>query len=238
MIYDIILVVLILLSTFIGIRRGAAKTLLSLAAIALSAILAVAFAKALSGIIFESFVRVPLEKEVSKAIANFTFDPSKSGNFENPLSAMFLGGMAYFGISYENMQQTCTELIDTKGSDAAGEIVSLYKPVVTGFISVILTIILFIILVIILTLLAKVVAKAFKLPLVNFANTLAGGVLGLVRGVVTVVALAILLNLLAPVIPSDTFFFGSESVSRSSIFAFIYNGGLTAAVQSFVYSFS
>lgn len=235
MLYDIILIGIVLLSFFFGIKNGAAKTLLSLIAIVLSGVLAVAFAKPLAEIVFESFMRSSLEADVSSAILNYQ---NGSGEFNNPLATIFLGAMAYFGSSKEAVDASCDDLISQKGEDAAKAIVDLYKPVVTGVVSVILAIVLFILLFIVLRLVAKLVAKVFRLPLVRFADSLAGGVLGLIRGVFTVVALALLIKLLSPLIGAQVPFLSSDTINKSSVFSYIYNGGLTDTVQGFIYSLS
>ncbi|MBR3971292.1 MAG: CvpA family protein [Ruminococcus sp.] len=236
MLYDIILIGIVLLSVFAGIKNGAAKTLLSLLAIVGAGVLAVVISKPLADFIFESFMRDSLETDISAAIESYR--SGGAGDFENPLATIFLGAMAYFGNSKESMDASCSELISQQGEDAAPSIVNLYKPVITGVVSVILTVILFILLFIVLRFIAKLAAKVFRLPLVRFADSLAGGALGLLRGVAVIVALALLLNLLSPMLGGQVSFLSSDSINKSSVFSFIYNGGLTKTIQEFIYSIS
>lgn len=236
MLYDIILIGIVLLSVFTGIKNGAAKTLLSLIAIAAAGVLAFVLSKPLAELIFESFLRSSLEADVSGAIAS-----SQSGTavgFENPLAKIFLGAMAYFGNTQQEMDASCNELISQQGSGAASSIVNLYKPVVTGVISVILTVILFILLFIVLRLVAKLVAKVFRLPFVRFADSLAGGVLGLLRGFAIVLALVLLIKLLSPVLSDNVNILSPDVIEKSSVFSFVFNGGFTDSIQQFIYSLS
>jgi len=237
MIYDVILIAFIALSVFFGIRKGAAKTLLSLIAIILALIIAILLSKPLSDFTFETFFRQSLEKKVSDSITDYEAQlEEKAAEFEAPVSDMYLKAMEYFGSSDENIENKCEELISIDGQKAAPKIVDLFKPVITGFIAVIIAILLFIVLAIVLNFLAKPLSIVFRLPFINLADRAAGGIIGFLRGVSTISTLAFILNLLAPFIPADTFFFGSESVSRSYIFSFIYNGGLSDIIQSFIYN--
>ena len=237
MLYDIILIIIVLLSVFMGIRNGASKTLLSLLAIVGAAVLAVLLSKPLAEFIFESFMRSSLEREVGLAIADALKNPEGyQGNFDNPLAAAFVGAMAYLGNPQENVTASCEELIAEKGSDAAPAIVDLFKPVVTGVVSVIAAIILFILLAIILVFISRIIAKAFRLPLIKIADTVAGGVLGFVRGMITVVAIALLLRLLAPVIGQNVPMMSADSINNSAIFSMIYNSSVSHGIQSFIYS--
>lgn len=233
MIYDIILITLVVLSVFIGIRKGAAKTLLSLAAILLSVAFALFIARPLSEYIYSSFVRDSVESDVNTAIV----EQADKAEFENPISEKYVSAMDYFGESDKKMQSACTQLIADKGSDAAGHIVDMYKPAITGFISTVIALILFFIFGFIFNLAAKAISKVFRLPFINFVDKAAGAVVGFLRGILIIAVLAMALKILAPVIPADSFF-GSSNISSSSVFAYVYNGGLSAAIQSFIYNLS
>ena len=236
MIYDIILIAVILVSVFIGVRNGAAKTIVSLLAVFLATTLAISLSKPLADLVFESFIRGSLESKVATAITQSISDAGSG--FVNPIGKMFLGAMGYFGNSSGALDKSTQSLIAEKGNEAATAIVDMYKPVFVGFVSLIIAILLFIVLWLIFRFLSRPVLKLIKFSFVKSTDKLLGGVLGFARGVVAIVTLAMLLRLLAPVIPADTFFFGSESVNQSSIFTYIYNGGLIASIQSFVYNFT
>lgn len=233
MIYDIILIILVLLSVFIGIKKGAAKTILSLCAILLSVAFAIFIARPLSEYLYSSFVKGSVEKDVNSAITA----QAETQEFENPISDKYVSAMDYFGKSDEEQDSTCVQLIADKGSDAAGHIVDMYKPAIVGFISAVIAFILFLIFAFLLNLAAKAISKVFRLPVVNFIDKAAGAVVGFIRGILIITAFAMALKILAPVIPADSFF-GSNNVSSSSVFAYVYNGGLSDMIQSFVYNLS
>ena len=232
MIYDIILIAVILVSMIMGIRNGASKTIVSLIAVFLAATLSIALSRPLADMFFENFLRTSLENKVADAITKSVADAG--ADFVNPLGKIFLNGFDYFSGSANSVDS----MISAQGAKAASSVVDMYKPVFVGFISLILAIILFVLLAIIFRYLSRPMLKLFKFSFVKKTDKLLGGVLGLARGAVIIVVLAMMLRLLAPVIPADTFFIGSKSVNESSIFTYIYNGGLTASIQSFVYNFT
>jgi len=234
MIYDIILVLLVLVSVFLGIKKGAAKTLLSCAAILLAFVVAVGLSKPVSNFVFDSFLRDSVEEEVSSAIVSSAEDKAKDV-FNNPMSEHYVSAMDYFSESEEDIENKCKKMISEQGNKAAAGIVELYKPVIIGFVSMIVSASLFIILAIVFLFIARFISKVFKLPIVNFIDKTAGAFLGLARGVIGVTVAGILLKLLAPVVSSDSFF-GSQNVSSSAIFSYIYNGGVSEALQSFIYN--
>lgn len=236
MIYDIILLTVVFISMIIGIRNGASKTIVSLIAVFLAATLAFALSKPLADVVFENFLRGPIESKVADSITETI--SNKGSEFINPIGRMFLSGMDYFGNSGQSLQSSVDGMIAEKGQQAATAIVDMYKPVIVGFVSLILAIILFVIFAFIFKYLSKPMLRLFDFSLVKSTDKLLGGVLGIARGAVAIVALAMVLRLLAPVIPADTFFFGSKSVNESSIFTYIYNGGLVGSIQSFIYNFT
>ena len=236
MIYDIILIAVILLSVIIGARHGASKTIVSLIAVFLAATLSIALSKPLADIVFENFLRSSLENKVAGAITKSI--TTAGAEFVNPMGKVYLSAMEYFGNYGQTLNQSIENVIVDSGKEAAAMIVDMYKPVVVGFVSVIIAIVLFIVLAFVFRYLSQPLLKIFKFSLLKRTDKLLGAVLGFARGVVAILTLAMLLKLLAPVIPADTFFFGSESVNKSTIFTYIYNGGLTLSIQSFVYNFT
>lgn len=236
MIYDIILASLVLVSVFVGIRKGAAKTILSCAAILLAIIISLGVSKPAADFVFDSFVRNSVEDEVSSAIVTQVNSTAESAaELHSPVDDAYVSAMDYFGES-EKAKNKCTQMISEKGREAASDIVNVYRPVIVGFISLIIAIVLFLILAIVFILLAKLIATVFKLPLVNFVDKTAGAFLGLIRGFVIILMLAMILKLLAPVVPAENFFSG-ENIGSSAVFSYVYNGGVSKAVQSFMYNF-
>ncbi len=232
MIYDIILIAIILLSVFIGLRKGAAKTLLSIAAILVSISIALVISRPLSEFLYDAVVKGSIEDDVRYSIA---LSKENEEGFKNPVSSVYVSAMSYFGQSKEETDTTCNELVSEKGIDAAPAVVDVFRPAIVSVVSVVITLILFLILSLVFGLIAKAISKIFRLPFINFADKLAGALLGLLRGVLTVLVIAFLLKLFAPVISSDSFF-SAENISTSSVFSYIYNGGLSATIQSFIYN--
>ncbi len=240
MLYDIIILCIIAVFIIIGASRGAAKTLLSALALFASVVLAVFLSKLLSGFIFDSFIRGYIEGMVINVVEGTGLGNTVEAASElvSSLPAVFVSVMTFFGMSSETMEKMCADSFATDGAGATDTIVNSLKPAITGVVSVILGIILFLILSFLLQKLARVIAKAFELPLVRVANYLAGGVLGMIQGVLVVTIIIFVFKLLLPIFSNEWTFLSQEYMEGSYIFSLIYNGELLSTLQSLTYGIS
>lgn len=239
MLYDLIFIAILVISVIWGIRTGAAKTLLSMAAFVLSLALSVVLSRLLSQVIYTSFIQTALQEKISSSVlvtpvGDMVFE---AASFMLSLPVLFINSLEFFGIDSASLESAYSEgFVQSGESGAVDAVASVIGPVITGLIAVILGIILFIVLRLILTKVANLAAKAFRLPLIRIPDSLLGGLIGFVKGCVVVIALIMLLKLLSPVVPMDWKILSAESLEQSLLFSFVSNGGLLYGIEKFTYN--
>ena len=239
MLYDLIFVAILIISVVWGIRTGAAKTLLSMLAFVLSLALSVILSRLLSQVIYTSFIQSPLQERINTSVSMSPVGDVffEAASFLFSLPSLFINSLTFFGINSDYLESVYSHGYRQSGeSGAIGAVESAVGPIITGFVTVILAVILFIILRLIFRKIANAAAKVFRLPLIRIPDSLAGGVIGLVKGCAVVFALIILLNLLSPIIPLEWKVLSAESLENSLLYSFMNNGGLFSVVETFTYN--
>lgn len=238
MIYDLILLIILIVFVVAGIRRGAAKTLLSLVALVASAVLSVALSRFLSQLIFDLFIRGALEDSINSVLANAVVGDvaQTAADIISALPAFILSAMTYFGMPEASFESFCAQSIAEKGEAASTAITDAVMPTVTGAISAVVGIILFIVLTVVLSKVAGIIAKVFRLPVIRIADSLLGGVLGLAEGVLTVFVAVVLLKMFIPLFSGNWTFLSAEYIESSYVFSAFYSGKLTDWIQQFTYN--
>lgn len=237
MLYDLLLIGIIALSVIIGYKKGAAKTILSVAAILLSLALAVIISRMMSTLIYDAFFRESLQNKVESALeSTVAGSVAQAGvSVVSALPGVVAGAMSYFGVPQSTFDSYCQEALNQQEKAASVVIAEKLSPVVTGLISLVLSVVLFIVLYFILRLLIKPVSKVFKLPIIRKPDSFFGGVLGFVKGIVWVLILAVLLKLVIPFVPSQWGFLSEEAISKSFLFSYVYDGRLLSGIKQFIY---
>lgn len=218
MISGIIIILLVALFVFIGVRRGAAVTLLNLAALAAAAIVA----WLLAGVIARAIYDGAIKSSVTEKIESFITQGGEGYAVENSLQALpdsirgILGFcLGFFGLGLQDMQQRLT-LSEGQTTEIVNTIEKPLGELAVFAISILLTIVLFIVLLIIFKLLARLALRAFRLPLIRQADMALGGVLGLLEGIVLVIFLSNLVYLYV----SNT---NPASLNNSGVFGGLFN---------------
>ncbi len=240
MLYDIVILIIIAIFIIVGARRGAAKTLLSAVALLLSVVLSVFASKFLAELIFDGFIRGYIEGIITTVVEGTGIGDTVAAASEvvSALPGVFISVLSFFGMGIEALEGVCADAFATEGADATQTILSTIEPAITGLITVIIGIILFIILFFISQKIASVMAKAFELPLVRVANYLAGGILGMLQGVLVVTIIIFIFKLLLPIFSNEWTFLSQEYMEGSYIFSLIYSGKLLSTLQEFIYGIS
>ena len=215
MIADIIIILIAVLFLFLGIRRGAAKTLLNLAAVGASAVLSHFLASRIAEAVYNGFFRETVLSNLENAITQ------KGEQFaaQNSIDALpdqlkgitgFFTGI--FGVKPEDLQGRLVP-----SSDVTGEIArAIEEPLAqlcTCVLTVLFTIIFFIVLMIVFKLLIRLALGFFEIPVIRQVNKILGGVLGAVEGVIFVVFLVnifyIIMSYANPLLLENKSVFGS-----------------------------
>lgn len=215
MISAIVIILLILLFIILGVRRGAARTLLNFAsmisATAISHFLSSAIAQAVYDAFFHKTVLESLQTTIAQSgaeVAAKTSLQSLPDGFERMLGAM--GKL--FGVSPEAIQGRM--MLSAAQTDGVAQAIE--KPVselCVFLLSVFVAIAIFALLWIIFKMIIRLVMPLFSIPGVHAVNKIFGGVLGALEGVVLAVFLCNLLYVLIsctnPALTENTTLFGS-----------------------------
>ena len=219
MISDVLIFLVALVFIIVGAVRGAAKTLLNLAAVAAAAIGARLLAFPLADWVYQSFIR-------EGAVATLTDWAGSNGALfaaQNCLDALpkwlsavasaaaslfgfsvggFPGGLSVEGIEPSAAAEAIAEAIEQPLGVFA-----------TALISVLLTVLIFIVLLVVAKLLVKLALKLFELGPLKVINRIFGAFLGIGEGFVCVwLAIQLIYAILIVANPSlldNTFYFGT-----------------------------
>ncbi len=198
MISGIIIFLIVALFIFLGVRRGAARSLLMLAASAGAAVLAYWLAPWLARAIYDNSIHDTVLRNLEKLLSEHGADYAARHSMEAlPDGARGLAGFfcGIFGASSSDVQGRL--VISSDHTEQAAQ--AMEKPLgdlITVLISALLMVVLFTVFAIALRLLARVVLGFFEIPVIRQLNHILGGVLGALEGLLAVFLLANLLCLL------------------------------------------
>lgn len=225
---DVVLVAIALLCLRKGSKDGFAKTVVSFAGLFIAIILAATLSKPASDFAYTSFVQKPVESTIETAIKNHTDELEESAPSANQLLLGIEEAIEKSPGFIKNIFNT-----DEKKVELSDQIVELYnpdiaefsksaaenivKPIVISIISVVVFFVLFFAVLIICAILSKALKIVNKLPLLGGINSLLGGILGFLKGLVIVL---IINYVIVSLTSSGTNIFGiitAETVNSSLI---------------------
>ena len=188
MITDIIIVAVIDLFAAIGVKRGLAKTILTIAGLVLAAISAYYLSSFLSQLIYDAFIKQTVINNIQQIIEQNGIDYALSNCLEavpqwiNGILSFIIG---IFGMSLNEYQNQLVLSSDFSSSTSQA-VENVLAPVVSSVFGMILLVILFILIFIIVKKLIKLISRVFNIPVVKQINQLLGGIFGLAEGLLIV----------------------------------------------------
>lgn len=225
---DLVLVVIALLCIKKGSKDGFAKTIVSFAGIFIAIILAATASKPVANYVYTNFAKAPIESAIETSIETQLDKATES----SPSAQQFLegieGAIEKFPAFIKNALKT-----DDMQSQISDKIAQVYtanvsefsqkitdtvvKPILIPVLSAAAFIIIFIVVFVICVILSKALKIVNKLPLLGSVNSLLGGIIGFLKGLVIVL---IVNYIIVSVTSSGTDIFGiitSETVQSSLI---------------------
>ena len=183
LILDLVIILIIALCVFIGIKRGAVKEIVSLIGIVVALILAITISKIGATFIYNRFVGEAIYNTVYKAVEDKVGEDISTTIDALPEEIFQLGDAIGVDIS-EKLESGLKE--DTNLASSVAEIVSesIAKPLVITIIQLVLFIILFVVFKVLIGWLGKILNIVSKLPVLGTANKLVGGIVGLLKAVI------------------------------------------------------
>lgn len=218
---DILLILVFFVMIVVGARKGFVKTILGMIATIAAFIVAYQLSAVLAPVIYDRFI----SHRVYETIQEKLVDASGAGAAARQAAAVFasiptavLNMAGSIGIDTGGIVQKVNAL-DNQGANIAIELEkSVAAPIITAVAHAILFVVLLILSYILLMIVVRLIDKFFKLPLLNTANRLLGGVLGAFKGIIFVFLLCIILEVVAG-IGKDSF--ARDAVEASKIITFL-----------------
>lgn len=220
MILDIIIIAMFLLFVIIGLKRGAAKTLLNLVGIVLAVFLSANFGSLLSEWIYKGFFQKGITQSIHTAIEQGGTDAFN--NAVNSLPDFIYSLLSCFGVSKDYLYSLTENASASSQSVISQTIEGVISPILTSIISFFVIIILFILLMVLFKLLIKMLLGVFELPVLHMLNRTLGGILGALEAVAIVYLLVILTKLIIP-FSGNEFFITQQLINESVIFKAIFD---------------
>ena len=205
---DLIIIVIMVSSIFVGLKKGLISCIIDIAAVIVALILAILLCRPITNLVIENTnFDESLATTISQNIPLSDTDFKVEANTNLPE-----GIVDYINSITENVNTSKEEAFNAIGVEIA-----------SGIISVIVFIAIFVIVRIILTLI-KVVSKIIdKIPLLSQVNKVGGAVLGAIEGAIIIYVIFAAVSMIAPVI-SDTNLL--ELINSSNIGSIMYNNNL------------
>lgn len=220
LILDLVIILIIALCVFIGIKRGAVKEIVSLIGIVVALILAITISKIGATFIYNRFVGEAIYNTVYKAVEDKVGVDISTTIDALPEEIFQIGDAIGVDIS-EKLESGLKE--DTNLASSVAEIVSesIAKPLVITIIQLVLFIILFVVFKVLICWLGKILNIVAKLPVLGSANKLVGGIVGLLKGVIIASIVCYVVIIILKVQPDGFAGINSEIVEDTKIFNLI-----------------
>ncbi len=188
MLSNIIIIALILLFTFIGIKRGIARTILNLAGLIVTAFVANWLSEIASKWVYSTFIQQSvitnlsdmIQQNSSKYALENCFDavPGWINSVLSSVMKLFGGNVNDISDGFSISQSTSTSVAQ-----------AIEKPlgeVVVAVLGIIFVVVLFIIIFILIKMLIRLALKFFEIPVIRQLNKVLGGIFGFAEGIVFV----------------------------------------------------
>ena len=220
MIYDVVVIVILLLSLVIGYNRGAAKMIVSLLGGIASFVLAAFLGDFCANLIYDSYLSSAIINSVSSTVMN-----SGAGELVTAELPPFVSfAVMLTGFDYDSALKVS---LDTIPQAIATGFESAVKPVVMSVLTFVLTLLIFLLIYFVLRLILKaILGFVFEMPLLKGINKFLGAVLSFFGSLIFVSFLAFLLNIIMPYLTEIPFWLSESTIYNSYIFYHFYSGNI------------
>ena len=205
---DLIILIIMVSSIFIGLKKGLISCIIDIAAVIVALILAILLCRPITNVVIENTnFDESLATTISQNIPLSDTDFKVEANTNLPE-----GIVNYINGITENVNTSKEEAFNSIGVELA-----------SGIISVIVFIAIFVIVRLVLALI-KVVSKIIdKIPLLSQVNKIGGAICGAIEGAIIIYAIFAVISMIAPVISNTNLL---ELIYNSNIGSMMYNNNL------------
>ena len=204
-VFDLIIVCTLIFMIVIGYRRGFVQSLVQIAGYVLAFVLALSLSTPIANAVFDGAIAEGVETKLTESfVGAVDGSPSEKANafiegLPGPIASALLKNESVTDTLRdldENLELSAQKFAETVVENAI-------RPVVVSLIRIVLFILLFILLSLAIKLLAKLFKPLTNLPLIRQVDGVLGAVLGLLKGIVFVLAFVSILQLVAALSPAD-----------------------------------
>ncbi len=219
-IFDAIIVLIVVISTLLAIKKGFAKIIFGVLAIVLSVVLSFSFSTPLANFTYDKVVYPAVNSKIVETVNETITKTSEniSEAVSNSLPSFVKNDADKLGINLDSLISG-EGVIDAENL-AENICQNVVKPVAFPLIKTIITIVLMVVLFIVLKFLAKLLGKVFSFSFVGKINKTLGGIVGLLRGIAIAVLFVYILNLIIS-ITGGFWIFTAENVEKTKLFNMI-----------------
>lgn len=215
MVLDIIIVCLVLISGFVGIKKGMIAIVTKIVGFVLATIFAFMFYKSLATYLTQNYeFPTKINESIKSIIASEEKDMAEDDEYislSNIIERFNLGGKLNLEEEQENLEEEKTL------SDVVAE-------KITGYIvNIIAFLIIFLVIIIIAAVLSLILGAIFSLPLLNSANKLGGFA---AEVILFVIKLWVVLAIVSMLSPMSFMSWAVNLIENSVIIKFLYNHNL------------
>lgn len=212
---DIIILSIFAVFAFFGFKHGMIRSLLFLLNSVVSWLFSVYLSKILSQFVYAKFI----EPSVAEA-----FSSGKVVNAKiifDKIPEFIVKALPNFGITLGKI----THIINSVSKEALpGEISRVLMPIITEILKSTFLGIIFVLVLLIGRILIKLILKMFKLKVLNYSDKIMGGILGIFKGYVAVLAILCMVKILIPFgVVNDLQSYINNALPSSVIFSKIYS---------------
>lgn len=208
MIVDLIILIIMVSSIFVGLKKGLISCVIDIAAVLVALILAILLCKPITNVVIQN---TNFDEDLSKTISQNI--PLSDTDFKVEADTNLPEGV----VNYIN---GITENVNTSKEEAFNAI---GKELASGIITVIVFISIFIIVRLVLALI-KIVSKIIdKIPLLSQVNKIGGAICGAIEGAIIIYVIFAVISMIAPVIFNTNLL---ELIYNSNIGSIMYNNNL------------
>lgn len=227
-IIDIVIAAVLIFSVTLGAKRGFAAVVLNLAAFLLALSLATALLNPLADYCY-GLMEGKIADSVNSAVTDSKVKVDK--NIKKTVDKAFdslpdyiRSSVEYLGYSADNIGQYISDSFESGSKISLGDaIADAVKPAVMQIIKLPLFLVMFAVFEFVLKLAARLIGNAFSIPVINGVNRFLGGVLGLVRGLLTALIITLFASGFIWLTDDKNEFLNTEVISESIVFNVFYS---------------
>lgn len=209
---DILLLCIIAIFIIVGIRRGFIRSALRLVGAVLAACLSAFFGGIVAEAIFTNLIRPGLIERIGEMLAGVSVNDGIYGLLDS-LPDFLVRGLDAVGVTAESL----SKMLTAQQGQAAEIIADEIAPMFIGFLKVLAVIVLFMIFMMIVRILTGYISRLFRLPLLNGANSLLGGLFGFLQALVMIWVVLAMVGVFVPILETSAQQAIEESMSNSII---------------------